>query len=214
MDLGTPAATRLIGALALLVVAGLGWSLVVGPETATLAETRAEIETTSDQNVVLSAQLASLEKQVEQLGATRRTARDLAALFPPTADQPGLFEEVTAAAVDAGIGPKGVTSLAPSPPVIGGATPGAAPTDPATPPSGPQLASQTVSVSVSGTYDQTQRLLANLEQMPRAYLVGSVTLAGDAATGAYTTTILGDMFVMPPVIDPGETVNLAATTQD
>jgi Tfp pilus assembly protein PilO len=216
MDLGTPAATRLVGALALLVVAGLGWTVVVGPETSTLADTRAEITSTRDQNSVLTVQLASLEKQVAQLGQTRRTARDLAALFPPTADQPGLFEEVTAAAVDAGIGPQGVTSLAPSPPVIGGAAPGAVPADPsATPaPDGVQLARQTVSVSVSGTYDQTLRLLANLEQMPRAYLVGSVTLAGDAATGAYTTTIDGDMFVMPPVADPGDTVNLAATTQD
>jgi Tfp pilus assembly protein PilO len=217
MDLGTPAATRLVGTLALLVVAGLGWTVVVGPETSTLADTRAEIESTRDQNSLLTVQLASLEKQVAQLGDTRRTARDLSALFPPTADQPGLFEEVTAAAVDAGIGPQGVTSLAPSPPVIGGAAPGAPEADPATPAAptgGVQLARQTVSVSVSGTYDQTQRLLANLEQMSRAYLVRSVTLAGDASTGAYTTTIDGDMFVMPPVTDPGEAVNLAATTQD
>jgi Tfp pilus assembly protein PilO len=216
MDLGTPAATRLLGTLSLLVVAALGWTVVVGPETGTLADTRAEIESTRDQNAVLTGQLASLEKQVSQLGETRRTARDLAALFPPTADQPGLFEEVTAAAVDAGIGPEGVKSLAPSPPVLGGASPGAPPADPAAPadPTGVQLARQTVTVSVSGTYDQTQRLLANLEQMSRAYLVGSVTLAGDATTGAYTTTIEGDMFVMPPVTDPGDTVNLAATTQD
>ena len=69
-----------------------------------------------------------------------------------------------------------------------------------------------MTVSVTGTYDQTQQLLVNLEHMKRAYLVTSVNLAGDAASGAFTTTITGDMFVMPPVKDPGETVDVSSTT--
>ena len=39
--------------------------------------------------------------------------------------------------------------------------------------------------------------------MPRAYLINSVTLAG-GDTGGYTTTVTGEMFVMPPVTDPGD----------
>lgn len=229
MNLSTPGATKVVGSLALLVVAGLGWVLVVGPETDTLARAREEVTTVRDQNVVLTSQLAVLERQREGLAETRRDARRLAALFPPTADQPGLFEEVTAAAVDAGIGPQGVTTLTPTPPQLGttgdasAAAPAAdppadPPADPAADPAaapaaGALLARQTVTVAVTGTYDETQRLLENLEHMPRAYLVTSVSLASGSEGGDFTTTITGDMFVMPPVVDPGKTLNLSSTTQ-
>lgn len=213
MNLATPGATKIVGALALVVVSGLGWTFVVGPETTALSDVRLEIESTRDQNDVLALQLISLKKQATQLGETRRTATALAERFPPTADQPGLFEIVTASAVDAGIGPKGVTTLAPSPPVIGGADPATGvQLDPAA--GGSQLARQTVSVAIQGTYSQTQQLLENLEQMPRAYLVTSVTLGGGGESEGYTTTVTGDMFVMPPVPPPDETVNTASVTGD
>ena len=217
MNLATPTATKVVGGLALVVIAALGWTLVVGPETSPLADTRAQIQTTRDQNTLLATQLAGLERQRAELGETRHVARALAVKFPPTADQPGLFEEVTTAAVDAGIGPKGVTTLAPTPPTIGSADPAAAGTtpDPAAAATGsPLLARQTVTVAVSGSYDETQRLLENLEQMPRAYLIATLTLSGDGDTGDYTTTITGDMFVMPPVKDPGKTLNVSGATQD
>lgn len=204
MNLNTPAATKVVGGLLLLLLAAMGWLFVVGPETERLAEVRLEIESTRDQNDSLRLQLVALEKQREELPETRKTAEALAAKFPPTADQPGLFEAVTAAAVDAGIGPKGVTTLAPTPPVIGG-------TDPASgvqleqPTGGALLARQSVSVSIQGSYDQTVRLLDNLEHMRRAYLITSVTLAGGGETGGYATTISGDMFVMPPLVDPADT---------
>lgn len=201
MNLRTPGATKIVGALVLLLVAAAAWLFVVGPETEDLAAARAEIQSTRDQNQVLAAQLQALEAQREELGPTRRTAARLAAKFPPTADQPGLFEAVTAAAVDAGIGPDGVTTLAPSAPLVGG-------TDPATgavgaaPAGGGALASQIVTVSITGGYDQTEQLLENLEQMERAYLISGVTIAGGDA--GYTTTVTGEMFVMPPVVRPGD----------
>jgi len=214
MDLNTPTASKVVGGLSLLAIGGLSWVLVLGPETSSLADTRLQIESARQQNAVLTQQLSTLQDQQGQLRASRHQARHLAKKFPPTADQPGLFKEVTDAAVSAGIGPKGVTTLAPTPPVIGSAA-GGVTADPPAPGSG-ALASQTVSVSVTGTYDQTQQLLENLEHMPRAYLVTSVALAGggDGTTTAdtFTTTIAGEMFVMPPVADPGKTINLDATT--
>jgi hypothetical protein len=123
--------------------------------------------------------------------------------FPPTADQPGLFRDITAAAQDAGIGPGGVTSLTPTPPVEGG--------DEAAASSGIQvgapaagLARQTMAIAVTGSYDQTQHLLENLEQMPRSFLINTVELSGTAEGGAFTTTISGDMFVMAPAADPAD----------
>jgi Tfp pilus assembly protein PilO len=212
MDLGTPKATKALGGISLLAVAAASWVLAVGPQTSKLNETRAEVESARQQNEVLTQQLGQLRQQRTQLTATRQDARRLAEQFPPTADQPGLFREVTEAAVAAGIGPKGVTTLAPTPPVIGGTQNGV----PAVPPTGGNglLASQTVSVSVTGSYDQTQTLLENLEHMPRAFLIDSVSLSGgEGETGAvYTTTITGQMFVMPPVTDPGKTLNMNATT--
>ena len=200
MNLRTPGATKIVGALVLLVVAALSWLLVVGPETSSLAEARAQIQSTRDQNQVLAAQLHALEAQRQPLGPTRMVARAMARKCPPTADQPGMFEEVTAAAVDAGIGADGVTTLAPSAPQVGG-------TDPATgvgatPATGGSLASQLVTVSITGGYDQTVELLQNLERMPRAYLIDGVTIAG--GDSGYTTSITGQMFVMPPVTDPGD----------
>jgi hypothetical protein len=52
-------------------------------------------------------------------------------------------------------------------------------------------------VSVESTYDEARRLLANLETMPRAYLVTSLTVTAGEAVGQFSTTIIGDMFVMP-----------------
>lgn len=205
MRLGSPTGTKVAGSLALLVVAGLGWVLVVGPQTTQLAEVREQVTTVQDQNMALASQLAALRRQQEELATTRRTARHLAAKFPATADQPGLFREVTLAAELAGIGADGVTTLAPTPPQVGATEDAAA--------SAPQLARQTVTVTVTGTYDETQQLLERLEQMPRAYLVTAVTLAVDSSSGSFVTTVTGDMFVMPPVKDPGKTVNLASTTQ-
>lgn len=201
MNLKTLGATKVLGAVALLLIVALGWQFVVGPKTAALTDVRDQITNTRDQNDVLTLQLITLKKQAAQLDAGRATAKALAAKFPPTADQPGLFREVTGAASAAGIGPKGVTSLSPTPPVVGGA-------DPATgvqlETTGLSLARQTVAVAVQGNYDQTQRLLENLERMPRAFLITSVALSGGGEDGKYTTTITGDMFVMPPVEDPAK----------
>lgn len=214
MNLRTPLATKLVGSLSLVVVAGLGWMVVVGPETAALAETRAEIQVIRDQNHNLTLQLSTLERQASELGRTRQVARDIAEMFPPTADQPGLFTAVTAAAVDAGIGARGVTVLAPTAPVVGGADPvtGAVTAEP--PAGGDDLARQTVTVSVSGGYDQTERLLENLEHMPRALLVTSVTVTGEGEAGSYTTTVVGDMFVMSPLKDPGKLKNVSSPTSE
>lgn len=205
MKAKTPGATKLVGAGGLLLTAALGWMFVVGPQVSALADVRLEIEETRSQNVVLSQQLATLRQQSQKLGKTRRAAHGLAAQFPPTADLPELFRTVTAAAVDAGIGARGVTTLAPSAPVMSG-------TDPATglPLSGgsePTLARQTISVSVEGTYDQTRQLLENLEQMTRAYMITSVTLTGSEGAGKFLTAISGDMFVMPPLVPPDHAIN-------
>lgn len=194
------AGTKTIGAFVLLVLVALGWLLVIGPRTEKLAETREQVQTVQDQNDTLALDLARLTKQAKDLAATRTAARLLAEQIPPTADQPGLFTAVTQAAVEAGIGSEGVTALSPTAPVLGGPDPETGAVSATAAAATEELGRQEVTVSVSGRYDQTIRFLQNLEQMDRAYLVTSVSLTGEA--GAYTTTVIGSMFVIRPVPEP------------
>jgi Tfp pilus assembly protein PilO len=190
--------TKVVGGLALILLVAGGWLFVLGPETSSLADVQAETVDTQDRNVLLARQVADLRKQEQHLDETRATALALGRIFPPTADQPGLFEMVTRAAQAAGISAGDVTALTPTPPTTGQTDPaggvGISPTG-----TDQVLAQQTVSLSVEGTYEETTRLLSNLEAMQRAYLVGTVTLAGGTDGDTFTTTITGQMFVMAPV---------------
>ena len=207
MNLHTPAAAKIIGSLTLLLIMVVGWLAVVGPETDELGAVRQQIIDAGDQNRLLAQELFTLRLQAKDLDSTRATADALAAKFPATADQPGVFEQVTAAATAAGIGPKAITALTPTPPAIGAI-------DPLTgvQPAGEgdeSLARQTVTLTVTGDYTATQDLLTNLEDIPRAFLIDSVTLTtGEVTPGelgiSFTTTITGDMFVMPPAPDPAD----------
>lgn len=206
MNLRTPRATLVAGALLLVVLAVAGWFLAVGPKTEALAEVQTSIEDTRAQNDLLEQQLAELREQAAAITETEAVADELARVFPGTADQPGLFRMVTDAAARAGIGSRDVTALSPTPPTIGGADPatGASPV----PAAGATLARQTVTLSVEGTYAETTELLANLEQMPRAYLVTSVSLGVGSGPGSFLTTVTGDMFVVP-TIDPPRDLDAA-----
>jgi Tfp pilus assembly protein PilO len=201
MNLRSVAATKILGGVALLAIAAGGWLVVLSPQTSELADVRTRIEATREQNETLRQEFVRLEAQRKQLPATRATARALAALFPPTADQPTLFKAITTAATRAGIAADDVTELTAEAPVAGASggsdqaqLPGAAAES--------DLAGQAVTVTVQGDFDEIQRLAENLEDLPRAYLVSSLTLAAGTAAGTYTASITGQMFVMPAAPDP------------
>jgi hypothetical protein len=199
MNLRTPAATKVLGAASMLLVTGVGWIFALGPQTSALGQVHEETEAAVSQNQQLTAQLLQLQDQAKNLEATKKTAAALAIRFPATADQPGLFQQVTAAASRAGIGPRDVTALTPTPPTFG--SPAADGSVQPTSESEQNLARQTVTVSVEGDAAATRRLLRNLETIPRALLVKDVTVqAGES--GSYTSTMAGDMFVMPPAPYP------------
>jgi Tfp pilus assembly protein PilO len=205
MNLRTPAATKALGAIALLLLVAAGWMFVVGPKSDALAQVREQIQISRDQNAGLEQQLLLLRKQVAELDETRQVADALAEKFPPTADQPGMFGEVTEAATEAGIPARDVTALTPTTPTVGGAdaTAGVTPqTSPA------DVARQTVTVSVEGSYAQTHNLLENLEEISRAYVINSVSLV--MGENGFTTTIIGEMFAMPPAKDPGPELDEAS----
>lgn len=218
----SPATTILVGSLGLLLVAAAGWMLLLGPLTSRVAEQREAAVAAADRTFVLTTQLAKLRAKAEDLTATAAAEEQLRALFPPTADQPGFFEQVGAVAREAGYAPSEITTLSPTAPQLV-APPAPAPADPAAedeagaeadaeaaepaaPPAPPpaEYAAQTVSLTLTGSYDEARRLLAGLEALDRAFLLRSISVAGEAGSSTLTVTLSGSTFVAPPLVAPDE----------
>ena len=214
----SPATTVLVGSLGLLLVAAAGWMLLLGPLTSRVTEQREAAVTAADRTFVLTTQLAKLRAKAEDLTATVAAEEQLRALFPPTADQPGFFEQVGEVAREAGYAPSEITSLSPTAPqLVVPPAPAPAPVDPAAEadgapaepapapaPPAAEHAAQTVSLSLTGSYDEARRLLAGLETLDRAFLLRSISVAGEAGSSTLTVTLSGTTFVAPPLVAPDE----------
>jgi Tfp pilus assembly protein PilO len=231
VNLRSASGTVLIGTVALLLIAVLGWLLLISPTTGKISETHDANDAAVDSNQVLTGQVAALKRQAEELPRIRQVAGTLKQIFPATADQPGFFAAINKAASGAGIPLDKVTTLSPTAPAVLDATgapatsaaasaapaadtaeqadtAGAADTPPAV-----DLAVQTVAVTVEGSYEEIRRLLANLEAMPRAFVISSLSVtggsdsssSGEGATpsaSTLTVSITGSTFVAPPIAYP------------
>lgn len=209
MNLRSASATALIGSLVLLLTAALGWVLLLGPTLARVGEQREAAEAAADRSALLALQLGRLQAKAEDLGDTERAERRLAQLFPPTADQPGFFEQIGEIAREAGYAPGDITTLSPSAPApLAAPAPPPSPTDdgsgtgaaPAGVPS--DLAVQTVAMTLEGGYDEARRMLRGLERLDRAFLVRSVALSASGDSSSLTMSISGATYVAPPVPAP------------
>ncbi|WP_170981554.1 hypothetical protein [Nocardioides dongxiaopingii] len=220
MNVTTVPATRLLGVVGIALLVGLGWLALIGPATGAITETGDARLEAQDRAHGMGVQLAQLRRQAAELPETDAQARLLDEMWPATADQPGFFAQVAGAATDAGIDLDDITVLSPSVPqrldvdpnAAAGATAGATGgTEGAGDDVGiSDIAVQAVTIGAEGTYTELTTLLAKLEKMPRAFLVGSVTLdaetndAGTGGTGADTLslTVVGRTFVAPPLDPP------------
>ena len=212
MNLRSTTAAAVLGSLLLLVLATAGWLLALGPTTSAISEQREATVEAADRNLLLTTQLAQLQAKADDLGATTKAEKALARLFPPTAEQPAFFGLLDDAARRAGYGADDIVTLSPTAPGVrapqaaggddaeGDGAGGGAP--------GEQLALQTVTLSVSGSADSARRLLGELEELERAFLVRSVTLSGTDADGV-SMTVVGTTFVAAPVPPPGDLPALA-----
>ncbi len=209
MNLRSASATALIGSLVLLLTAALGWVLLLGPTLTRVGEQREAAEAAADRSALLALQLGRLQAKAEDLGDTERAERRLAELFPPTADQPGFFEQIGEIAREAGYAPGDITTLSPSAPApLAAPAPPPSPTEdgsaaeaaPAGVPS--DLAVQTVAMTLEGGYDEARRMLRGLERLDRAFLVRSVALSASGDSSSLTMSISGATYVAPPVPAP------------
>lgn len=216
MNLRSATATFVLGGLALALLVVVGWLALLGPVRGDIGVTRDSVVSAEDRNLVMTSELAALEKQAADLSGTRSVAQHLDRLFPPTADQPGLFEALVDAARGAGYAPADITTLSPTAPVpvidgepVDVTTSAGQALDPAT----ADLAVQSVTLSAEGGYEEARRLLGALEHLDRAFLVQGVEFTAGEVEGQSTLTITGNTFVAPPVLSPDSpTRALAAST--
>ena len=182
MNLSTARANLTVGVALMVVIVLAGWFLLVGPTVSAVGETRTQGGDVADANLVLTTQLGTLRAQAEDLTVTRAAATELEALWPATADQPGFFRAVNAAASAAGYADGDITALSPGAPVavvagtdVAALAAGTAPATPApaeaapdgeaapadgtvAPAAAPTYAVQTLTLTVEGSYDQAREL--------------------------------------------------------
>ncbi len=209
MNLKSAPVTILLGVVGLVLLTALGWIALIGPAVGAIGEAGDAHTEAEDRNVAMSVQLSKLRQQAEDLPRTQLLAEKLDTMFPPTADQPGVFAQVKDAAAQTGIDPGDVTTLTLGVPVLVDLTAaGSTPTEPAVGGAAPEaevgdVAVQTVSVGAVGTYEELSELMGQLATMDRAILVGSVDLSAGGETSAeLIMNVSGTMYVTPPLGDP------------
>ncbi len=214
-NLSKLAMTKAVGSAVVLLVLVVGYLLVLSPRLSEVDEIRAQIDTTAQNNGVVTTTIADLEQKKAGLDDQRKVARALARKFPTTAAQSDMFADIRAAAEQAGISDEAVTALTPTVPVTAGslAADGGAtlPQDGA--PAATGMATMDVSASVTGTREQLRSFLAAMENQARSYLFDTAGLSpvaesgeatGPAGSSGYTLTLTGSMFLLPAVPDPDD----------
>lgn len=213
--------TTIIGSALLVLALVVAWMFVLSPRSDAIAKVNEDVTVAEDANQALRGKITTLRAREQELPDLRKVSKALDRRFPPTADQAKLYKMITAAAAEAGIAPQFITGVSVEPPAaVGGATsaqlPGVAmPIN--------QIAGQAVTISAVATPTQIREFVANLEQLPRAFAVSTISLTkqGRATTGSSgtaggtpnvdpestTATITGNMFIMPKVVDPSGAAN-------
>lgn len=164
MNKRAPLIAAVVGAvLAVLIV-----MFVVMPKRGEVSERQDELAQAEQQETQLQLQLAQLEAAKQEAPETNEELRRIETLIPPTEDQPGMILLLQSAADRAGVDPLTISSAVPTP-----ATEGA-------------YSIVAVTLDTSGSYFALEEFLFNLETLPRAAKVLTVTLAPGAGVVAPT----------------------------
>jgi Tfp pilus assembly protein PilO len=146
-----------LGGAAVLAVLGLGWFLVISPTRGEAAELVAQTEQQQAQTAMLTSQLHVLRAQAAELPAQQARLGELQEELPETAALPDLIRLLTVAADETGVE---LSSMAPSASVASG-----------------DIAEVPFTLVVEGGYFNLEQFLGALEDLPRAFVVGSFSLA-------------------------------------
>ena len=159
----------ILAGVIMVVIAVLAFLFVVNPKRAQVSEAETTLEAAQEEELTLVAQQASLEQAEAEAPANRKIIRQVEQQLPPTADPQGFILLLKNAAVKAGVD---LTQQA-----IG--NPSAGDTGITTIP---------ISISLTGSYFALDEYLFQLETLPRAAKVISVSLAPAGSSGATTVS--------------------------
>ena len=197
--------------LACLVIALLGWFLVISPNSGRAAAASEELTQIQDQTASLRQKAASLKKQSEELDAKRNELQTLSEKLPDDAGVAQILNQISSASARAGVTVTSFTPGAPTPLVanepaaastagsddVEGEAPSAAPSAAAAPVS--KLSYVPVTIAVEGTPSQVSAFVTNLENITRAMLITNLDLATNVGEQGSTLTanIQGRIFMRP-----------------
>jgi type IV pilus assembly protein PilO len=164
----------LFAGLAVLAVAILMVLLLFLPKSHQVSEAQDTLDEVRRQGQTLASREQALEDAKNAAPQARKTIAEVNKRIPPVADEPGLILLLQHAAIDAGID---LVSLSPGNPTL----------DPET-----SLSTIDVSVSATGTYFDITQFMYQIETLPRAAIVTTVSLtpgAGSADSGVPLLTL-------------------------
>lgn len=178
-------------------VAAVGWFAVLGPRTSEADQLMMEASDTELANIKLLRQQRDLLGLADQAPAKAAEAQRLFAAMPQQAELPEVIDQITQAALDAGIPPADITVINTGIPAP--VTPDQPTTADAATSLGVNLATMKVDIVVAGSRESLLDFVDRLQGLDRALLIQStaITAAPDnAPSEAETMTVTGSMFVL------------------
>lgn len=208
MNLSRVRLARLIVIVVLISIAAVAWLFVLQPRQASIESTRVDIEDAQLMQQTLIKRTAELRALLEVAPGVAEEAQAIFAALPNTAQLPELLDQITAAAINAGIPASDISVINTSIPApISESDPQAAA---AADELGVDLGIITIDLSVSGSDEEFLAFLENLTALDRAFLVESTTIsaARDGST-EQTMSVSGRLFVLQSSLP-----DLVATVED
>lgn len=188
------------GAFVVLVIAAALWLLLLSPRLSEAHKLSTQAEQLQNANLQLQHEY---KVAVDQAAAAPQAAAEAQALFakmPQTAELPAVLDQITRAAVDAGISSGSVSSLTTGIPTPVSGTKNATTTEKSA--TGVQLARMEIGVTAEGQYPSVLGFLDNLQGLDRAMLVTSTQTSQVSTAGTNTgpdlqnVQVNGSMFVL------------------
>jgi len=182
-----------LGAVGILLV---GWFVIVSPQHKHAASLRTQASGIEQSNQSLQAQVRQLQRQQAGVPAAQKQLAAIGTKIPDNPALPALIRQLSAAAKSSGVD---LVSLAPGTPSAAGgpATSTAA--------AASSLLQIPVTISVTGSYFNAESFFNSIENLSRAMMVSSFTMApgsgssggGTLAPGSITAQISAVMFEAP-----------------
>lgn len=228
MRIGKVRLAQIIGIVAVLGVAAIAWFAVLSPRLATASELQEQAETLQTANLALRNQYNQALDQAEAAPAAAAEAQVLFAKMPQSAELPAVLDQITNAAVAAGIDPNAVTTLTTALPVPvttqSDAARNSAGSAASEAPKGIKIATMDINVTAEGTREQVLAFLDNLQGLDRALLVTATTdtavvkeLGQTGGPDLESMQVVGQMFVLesklPDLVATVEGLIAEATSQ-